>query len=1347
MTQFPVNRLPRPSLDTSVEPSEQVNSAAVGDRAVGMTAIGQDPLGTIDNAQRSDTFEVDQAKRQHSTSPANTIAQTLEDQSVDSAEELEAQYSESLEKNRILNELKDYYIETGVYSEDTEYSEFDIRYTTNSIIGEQIIRDRIAQVEEDTGIVGTIGDFVDRYFIRQIPIGAIEDLTGRSEREGKDLLGAQLRMDPEEYRVFITNYVNEIAAEGFFTSENLFALREALDKATNAGYDPYTKLNQFLAITEILPLVKGVAKGGKAILRGRTALAHADSVVSRIAATEGQNAGAELGVKIMRSAEEIDGTVAAKVGPKAYDEGTALVRPQSAKAIEILEENAIIREARSLDKVGSFGRVGTANQVTSRVAEIVKDYKARVANPLNDYLPATQRMDLGNNPIAEVNFGKMKDGSAYTGKGALSSATKARDKMNIPEAFVRPLDETDLSKGYVITVHKRLDITDFADEFDPNKVEYGFIREMYARMFGSNAALDDEYLTALANMAEAGQTTIKSLVRPFEKALNKIPKDSKTAVTRVFKELRDGKDAALKEGYTTEEFKEKFRLAHPKGRRATAKDMEAYNALVTFEDAGWFFKANEVLARYVKTGHWALDLDGKSTIGKKVDSLKGETKVLNVKTNAVEKVSELDDAVSVWVLDVPLENGVKHVSNPTSVKILDHTDVMGFNSGGRRINPNANYFVTFMGENPRAFLTAFTQKQADLAVHQLRNIRAAVINAGGDLKTIKSTDELDDLIRVNNDWNPSLTSFKDFSELALRKGWKLTDDISSKERGGEIVDPTKKSPHGGSKWDDYVRTQLHRYNDTLMDFGGGETFNVDPVNAILNEFASATSHYTHRAYSYNASAAWVKRAAQSGSGVKLSDDYPANDYLNQVQHAEISGTSPTAQRMRHQRSIIRRRLNMKGPLAERMAGFGQEVTEFVFESTGLKTNFFKTDPSNTLLNIGFQSAFGFFNVSQFFMQGMHAATISAISPKHGLRAAASTIPMRMAIHAGTPDATRLAVRRLATVLGESEEDMLELVEYFRSSGRHIIDGDAIELGTGPSFGVSGWKENSYLPSVVSDGISKATLGGRRVLDAGLIPFRSGERLGRMTAITTAALEYRAKFGKSILTDEGRRWVTTREQNLTFNMTASGRALFQSGAMKVPTQWLSYSFRSMEAVVLGRGFTKTERTRMAAALFPMYGMTGMGLESASDWATEAFGVEDPETYIAMKYGVIDWLVAEFTPIETAVASRLAPITAFTDLYDKVIGGEASFLEMLGGPSGQITSGILTQFWATMSELYNGHTVSLTQDALNILRQPSGLDNIAKGWGILNNGIYRSKTGSTLPTELKPVSYTHLRAHET
>ena len=294
-------------------------------------------------------------------------------------------------------------------------------------------------------------------------------------------------------------------------------------------------------------------------------------------------------------------------------------------------------------------------------------------------------------------------------------------------------------------------------------------------------------------------------------------------------------------------------------------------------------------------------------------------------------------------------------------------------------------------------------------------------------------------------------------------------------------------PLEGSEWGTYVRSQLHRYNDVLMDFGGKEAYNVDPVNAILDEFTSAAAHYTHRAYTYNSAAAWVKRAQATGGNVKFNPSYSPNDYINQVQHAEVLGRSTEARRLAHMQSIIRRRLKMNSPLEQQFESFGQAMREFVFEKTGAK--FGPVGVENKLLNVGFQSAFGFFNASQFFMQGMHAVTIAAISPKYGPKAAAMVIPLRAAIHAGDPEATAAAIKRLAKFTGDSEEDMMELVEYMRTSGRHIIDGDTMELGTGPQRGVSGYQGESYLPSALSNTLQKATAGGKAVLDMGLMPFR------------------------------------------------------------------------------------------------------------------------------------------------------------------------------------------------------------------------------------------------------------------
>ena len=254
------------------------------------------------------------------------------------------------------------------------------------------------------------------------------------------------------------------------------------------------------------------------------------------------------------------------------------------------------------------------------------------------------------------------------------------------------------------------------------------------------------------------------------------------------------------------------------------------------------------------------------------------------------------------------------------------------------------------------------------------------------------------------------------------------------------------------------------------------------------------------------------------------------------------------------------------------------------------------------------------------------------------------------------------------------------------------------------------------------------------MKAGLTPFREGERAARLTGITTAVLEYQSKFpGKSISTAHARRWITDREQALTFRMTNVNRAFMQQGFGKLPTQWFTYTLRTFENVVIGRDFTAGERARLAAALFPAFGLTGMGAAWATDWLAEKVGAEPAGTmYTFIKGGIADSLL-DMAGVEVAVADRLAPITLVQDVYSNV-NGQKSAWEMALGPSGDIAGGVSEQLFQVVGDIYNGTPVMLTEDLIRFARQWTGVDNVAKAVGIMNTGLYRSRTGRTLPFEL-------------
>lgn len=1292
--------------------AEDPNSAAVNDRVLSMAARGIKEAETRQKAQASDKTEIVNQKTDVEELNRQAIQQGIIVQ--EDLEPLEQTVRSNSEKSKVEHDLEDFFIEQGFFVEGVEYTPTDIRYQTNSLIAEQVFRDKLSKVQDDTGSWGVVGDFMDRYFVRQLGMGWYEDVTKRTERRGKDLMQAALTMEPEEYRSFITQYADEIAAEGVFTSENLFALQQGLDEATNAGYDPAAVLQQLLAVAGAGEALNLAGKG----LRSTKALRKADGPIPRVAATEGPEKASEMGKDILNVTGTTDADTMAKMGPEALDIGTSVVRPNSSKVTEVLNNNSIIRKVRENDAAGHYGRMATPQQLDSIATRVLAGFSKRVSNPVHTHRVVP---DVLGNQVVEIDFGKIKDGTPYVNK---SGATKALANLDLPEGQVVPVDPEDLSKGFNIRVQQRLDLTEAADPIDVTN-DLNIVQDTIGRIFGSNALLDNDNLTVMANLAEAGTTKVRFDTRNLQKKMVGVKPESKRTISRIFQDLRDGIDADLRNGYTREEFKDKFKEKHPQNRYPTQAEMDAYDALVEFEDAGWLLRANEALIRYVKKSYWSLDLGGETrTIGKKVSEVPENTRVFNVHLNTEEIVASID--VPVWRLDKPLPSGHTYISNPKAVNILDHSDVLGFNSGGRRLNPQARQFIVLDGDIPKAMMSSFSEKQAREGVEQLKNIQSAR----------KSNNLTDEIIQSNNSWNPSLNTVDEFEEFVKQKDWDLDRPISYKQRDGQVVSAdTTVDAHVDGTWDSYVRVQNNRYDDVLMDYGGGTAYNVDPVSAILGEFGNAATHYTHRAYTYNAAAAWVKRVSQSGNGFAFHPSYAKNDYINQVQHGTLEGTNATARELTKLRGVIRRRLKMQGPVERRMSQFGQNLSEFVFDKSGKKIDI--KDPSSALMSVGFQSAFGFMNVSQFFMQGIHSLSIAAISPIAGTKAAGMIIPLRGVMYAPTPEAKAMGLQRLSKVVGESEETLKELADYIESSGRDIIDNDLIELGTGPSYGISGWGTESYLPSSVRNTLDAATSGGRKALDAGLLPFKTGERYSRLTGITTAFLEFKKKYPtKSALSDEGRNWITRREQTLTFNMTSTSRAAFQNGALALPTQWLSYTFRAMESVFIGKNLSGGERARLFMMIAPMYGLTGLGLGSFAESLTEYLGIEDKETYIAMKYGAIDWMVSEIAPFETALANRLAPVDGLLDLYKDIVGGEASMLELAAGPSGQITSGVLDSFWSAYKELRHGNTTSMTQDALAILRQPSGLDNIAKGMGILRNGLYRSKTGTTLPVELKP-----------
>ena len=1357
------------------------------------------------------------------------------------AEELTTEAADMGVKNDEFLSTPDFIAEQALTVNNVDYSSADARVSTNYQIAQEIISDRQFEISARKGSFEKTLNSVDRFLRDVSPIGTIEAITSKTETQSRDILNAAVRLSPTEFRDWFNTFADDVSEEGIFAGNTLGALQDLTTETLGAGYDPNKGVNQAFAALDLIGIGQLAGVGVKGIVK--TSM-KSSTAIGRVGAIRGSEAAAEASETILRTSP--DPEVLGNVAPSNLDLAPQPVRPSAAKFTEKFAQNDIIQGIDDLQRKGAFGPLADSEAISRAGKRIAEKYTKKVTNPVFDW----KVLDEGlGNYVTSIKFGKASDGTPFkpmADGGIPQGVQRLADEISqvVERAAVAPVDVNDLSKGYVIEVSERVNLSGLQDAIDPDLgIEAGLVRSTLGRVMnneimGSAALRDVQRLTTISNMAEGSRAAVKNIIDPYTKSLQKLNAQERFTLQSVYTQLRDGKDAALRVRYTEGEFAVKYQQMHPKGLAPSDRAYDAYNALATVEEADYLLKTTSMLNRYIEKGYqnsvkiaddfyvpakrvskseiiaksgspveppvssdfvrlyhageidpnaklknsfttskdYAKSIGGKdklyyidvlktsdlvesaaindfkvtftTTLGAEDFKSLGSPSELRAKAGGVTSDAKIFDAefggkirledlegddIPIWKLDKPTPDGQEYVVKPKQVRIIEPTDVMGYNPGGSRANPNLNYFVTLGDKRLKALMGTFSEKQAKTAVDQLGRIKRAIDE--GD-------DAIDDIIAQNNDWNPSIQNYTDFKKLADEEGWDFTrGTIGYKGRNDDLLagDVASSDVFTGMKADDYVSNDLRRNDRVLMDFGGGKAYNEDPINSVLGQMGNSVFTYSNRAYARNAMVGWVKKAQQNGR-TWFPDGVSPNDYETLFREARVKGTDEFSRRMKELRDITMRKMNMSDESASSMANIGQGVAEFVFDGRvpfgigkGKQLNL--GDPSNGLLKIGFQSAFGFVNVSQFFMQSFHATTIMAISPKHGLKGAAMTIPVRAALRATTPELQQEAIKRLAKAASISEKDAGELFEYIRTSGRAIVDGDAIEDGTGVGFGISGWKGESMSYSALSGvgyNISKLATKG---LDAGLYPFKQGERLARLTGINTAFFEFKAKFPNvSALSDEARQWITRREQDLTFNMSSLSRGKVQSGFMKVPTQWLSYTLRSMEAVFVGRNFTGAERARLATALMPMYGLTGFGLGSAADYIGEKAGIApDSDLYITLKYGMIDGIIAALGgDVEIGVGQRLAPVGAIVDTYKKVT--QESAYGALLGPSGEIAGNLYNAVIDATNSLLNVQTASLTEDVIKVLRQPSGLDNIAKAYGIWNNNLYRSKNGITLESEM-------------
>lgn len=1241
------------------------------------------------------------------------------------------------------------YLDQVVSVGDADIDATTARYATNLTIGEQALSKALSEIQNETSWVGYGIDFIDRFILRATLIGGFEDISNRREREGKELLEKALTMDPVEYKRFIEQRVQEWKDEGIITGDNVFSLMQGLEMFENAGVDRLKALN--IAFGALDAATLGLFAGSKAVK-----LARSTTALTRIAALKGGDKAADAGEALLKAnSASPDPQVVVDMGPGVRNPGVdPVVSVNSGRVATLIDENEIIaNEMLEMTKTGARGRSIDSPEVKAAIESRVQKFREAVRNPLRDIKPV---YDATGNVLFKLVTGTVRSGKPYAGtKNGLAKAQAVANKLmdEFPTAKVEQVDPTDAKAGYVVTIEEYAKSDDFVEAVDlGTDMKLDPFRRAISRLLGSKANAESRYLNQTALMAEGVASAITGgrSVKKIVKAITAIDTKAQRAMSKIYGELRDGADSFKRENYSLSELKLRFKDLT--GREMTQKDIDGFEAIRTLNDADWIMRAHIRLTKMIHNDYVAIvNKFGDRMVGRKasLDSVGKEEMLLDVSSGKLFSKADVSDKVRVFKLAEPMSegaaDGVRYIFNPVEVKVLDHTDVLGYNAGGRRINPDAKYFlVSGAKSRPSIFMYTFTEEQARKAVDDLNAIRKAILEAGGVKGARKKAAVLNDLIVKHSDWNGGeIQTVDEFLTFLKDEGINLKDEFTLKPRDGAF-ETDEVSDGLSDSWGEMATFNLRRGDKTLSEYGGGNGRQYDPVKAIFDSFGSSSQQYAHNVYTNSAMSSWTKAARQKGSGwiMPNTGDFMA-DFRRAVPDPALANARKTTfqRNLDLQKRIIDGRLGQRAPVFRLMQEFGKDVQEYVFSKSGGKIRF-PDDPgegvAQAALNFSFVSAFGFLNMRQLFMQGFHSATLAA-SVKGGFEAAMNAPSFMMALNAPTEAMEKLFVSRIAKGMGLDVKDVEEMIRYTRTSGRDIIDGAAAERGTGNAFGVGGgWMGDVHrTPAAVADVTKGAGKLGKNAMKLGLTPYRWGEAQGRFTGLLVAMTEFkRANPGKSLFDDAARRMITDRDQALTFRMTNANRAAVQEGFGKMPTQWLAYSLRSFENVAIGRDFTAAERARLALVLGPMFGATGFGAGQVGDWLAEKFGVEaGGEIHTLLKRGLPDFILQATTGQELALAEGLAPMQQMMDLW-RGFTEEKTAVDIALGPSGSIGGKLVEQIMDVGAALLSSgfNSVNMTEEVLLLMRQFTGLDNAAKAFAIIQNGQYRSRTGRIMPFEM-------------
>jgi len=1225
--------------------------------------------------------------------------------------------------------------------EDIIIDKFDPN-TDNLSISLAILREQFDAIAPDENVLGLASSFFGTIG-RESTVGVVENLFGAtgasmSNWKGKSQIGN------EKFQA--------IMEEPSLERKRLLARQYAIE-AKDIGVFGDTTLNYWSRFATIATAGKGEAEAiwlGVDLL-GLVPVGKVLGVTGKAAKTSGTAAKLTLATDALEVAEATGGKVAAN---RVLD--SALSNPVT--SINTAKHTAPSSSSVASNGLGPTMKPTLMNEVANDYAETLRNaYKGMYSEDMIQAAKSRKKVqlekatkyhvldiaekDIGfDNYTVEITMGK-DNGLPFVDKDNAEKFAKNLggrvEPYGINSAGTAP-------EGFVVKLDRNLNMKGLA-----SATELGKLRSSMFDIFASPEITSSKDLnTVLKRGLDKIGFVENEIINQHKALFKKISKDDARGIDQVISKLNT-EDPLDGDWYDISTFKDKF--YNQTGRAASKEVIDGYVSSYKLAETARWLEADRILKRSTgeKLDQFVGSADGKTfyrmkrlpagalprledyaqkyvydlNTGKIIDR---KSFMKGGKNKNLYQIVDVDNAPEVNGKKVLYATGSLKTSRP-----LFPSDVVPRTAGGTRQTGNIHGFLVSQRK---------TVDLSDNAVNLTPTVfgvgRTAqeLVKMGTEVNTLLkglrdfdagtiSKEIMNGLIKASNNFNPSIEDVDGLKAFIDKHGINAAEDI-------QIVTKDMPLPEVGvARFENYRLGKLTTYdelysrgsrqNAIIYGYDNKSFKQVDAVRGIERDFAKGTNYIAEREYSVKAVEGFLNSAIQNKLILNY-EDIKKKPFIQQLKEAQLAN-SEAGNKLKTERRVILNRLSESNEFAQawnrRMTGIG----EYIFDKKGWDViDKMSIRPDVALRSFAFDMKLGLFNPDQFVVQASSALNIMAIAPMDGLKAAASYLPLRMAMINPDPNVLKALYKRSSTFIGMTEGEFLESIDYMRRSGRFQVNQNISEI----------------------NGTYDVTRGMiNKVRELGRTPFNEGERVQRLMATNVAYREFRkANPFLDVNTDAGFRimddFITNRADNLTMNMTRSSAAWWQQGFMSLPTQWLGYQAKLMENIFFSRNLTGIERTRLGLAQVALFGgagipLGGLAVNAFVDQGTEGI---DKDAYTVLRYGLIDYTLSNIINEDTAMSGRLGVGDGILQVYEDFM--DKNFAELIGGPSLSIATDTGSSAITLVGSLFNSD-ISLTQyDASKVLRNISTLDKAAKAYYLMQTGEFIDKKGRALAEGMSP-----------